>query len=200
MEEFTVNVIIGIVTVLLAILALVIAYKTLESTDLPKLRITSSREKMSWDRTEDNKITIDVRNNGNEPVCQLYLFLVVKGDKYKYKGWCSIKEKQYFLSQPVYDLKENDDKSIIIEYSLAPNKSIELDYFIIVQDYNGSKYKMNVKRGDKHNNQLRDWGIPTKKIHFYNFYWIIKYRWFQMQAKRQKNTYYDKRNEKLKRR
>ncbi|EAD7399097.1 hypothetical protein AB035_09105, partial [Listeria monocytogenes] len=128
MEEFTVNVIIGIVTVLLAILALVIAYKTLESTDLPKLRITSSREKMSWDRTEDNKITIDVRNNGNEPVCQLYLFLVVKGDKYKYKGWCSIKEKQYFLSQPVYDLKENDDKSIIIEYSLAPNKSIELDY------------------------------------------------------------------------
>ncbi|MDA34209.1 hypothetical protein DXQ08_07215, partial [Listeria monocytogenes serotype 1/2a] len=60
--------------------------------------------------------------------------------------------------------------------------------------------KMNVKRGDKHNNQLRDWGIPTKKIHFYNFYWIIKYRWFQMQAKRQKNTYYDKRNEELKRR
>ncbi|EDO1118179.1 hypothetical protein WFU28_000005 [Listeria monocytogenes] len=190
MEEFAVNIIISIVTILLAILALVVAYKTLVSTDLPKLRITSSREKMSRIKAQDNNIKIEIKNNGNGAVCQLYLLLVVKEDKYKYKGWFSIKEKQYFLSNPVYDLAEKEKTSIVIDYSLAPEKSKEIDYFIIVQDYNGSKYKMNLRRGDKHNHQLENWGIPTKKIHFYDFYWLIKYKWFQMQAKRQKHTYY----------
>lgn len=190
LEEFAVNIIISIVTILLAILALVVACKTLVSTDLPKLRITSSREKMSRIKAQDNNIKIEIKNNGNRAVCQLYLLLVVKEDKYKYKGWFSIKEKQYFLSNPVYDLAEKEKTSIVIDYSLAPEKSKEIDYFKIVQDYNGSKYKMNLRRGDKHNHQLENWGIPTKKIHFYDFYWLIKFKWFQMQAKRQKHTYY----------
>ncbi|EJD9719663.1 hypothetical protein JJO26_06080 [Listeria monocytogenes] len=197
MEEVSESLIVGIISTGLAILALMVAYRTLESTDLPRLRITSSKQKMSWKKTEDNQVQIIIENKGNDPVCQLFLFLVVKSNDYKYNGWCSIKEKQYFLSKPVFDLKEKDTIEIIIEYKIEPDKSIELDYFVIVQDYNGSKYKMDIKKGDKHNKQFENWSIPIKKIHFYNFYWLIKYRWFQKQAKKQKNTFLVSRTEEL---
>lgn len=172
------EILIGAISIIIALLALVISYKTLESTDLPKLRIKTFNKKMSYSKEEDNVLYLQIENVGSESACQIFFFI-----KMEING-----EKEYHVTKPGLDLKPNEIFNSRFFIGHLPDEHYNMEHYVIVQDYSGVKYYMEISEQEAHNKKLESWSTPIKKLRFYNCK-NLKHKKHLKKAVKSGNTY-----------
>ncbi|STY45507.1 Uncharacterised protein [Listeria grayi] len=181
------NIVIAVLSAIFGMFSVFLAYRAIESTDAPKLGLTSSQFRYSIKPGDDSHVKVTVKNVGSESVCQGYLIVRICKSNFILKGWFSIRQKEYFQSDAFYDLEIGKSHDFIIKYNY-PDEKFYLKHFLITQDYFGAKYRCEVPSTDKHGELLDYWTKPFKKLRFYSIKWRLKYIWYRYMAVRQGNT------------